>query len=221
MQVLTHLEFGIRDGKTFPGGGDSSLASVRFDSAQSAIGYATYHGTVFPDNIPKLQLSAAASSPYRKETLHVYDAIRRPVRTFPRFVGKSPPTRLTRYMGSVGNNATAKQVCIDVWGPNYAKLSGAPANDPTGSSATSTRSLRHTRAPECPRRRMNTQRATGGSGTDLRDRFTGSTTTRVDWRFSSLRRSSHARRRRLRCERHSVIHRMQARFALASEARPH
>jgi hypothetical protein len=129
-QVLTHLQFGVRDGRTIPGGGDFSLANVRFDSAMGAIGYASYHGTVFPDNVPELVLNAAAGSPYRQEALHVYDAIHRTTRTFPSFLGKFPPTRLSRYMGPLDNNAVAKQVCIDVWGPDYAKPPGAPANDP-------------------------------------------------------------------------------------------
>lgn len=45
-----------------------------------------------------------------EEALHVYDAINRPSRTFPSFVGKSPPTRLTRYMGPLDNNALARDV---------------------------------------------------------------------------------------------------------------
>lgn len=129
-QVTTHLAFGIRDGRTLPGGGDFSLANVRFDSGNNKIGHAPFHGTVFPDHIPKLALSAAAGSPYRQEALHVYDAIHRPVRTFPSFVGKSPPTRLTRYMGDVNNTDEARKICVDVWGKDYSQPPGLPGPDP-------------------------------------------------------------------------------------------
>ncbi|MET8282962.1 hypothetical protein [Micromonospora sp. NPDC005174] len=118
------FEFSVRykDGRTIPWTEDLAQHLVRFDSAGPALG-GKYKGTVFPDHTPTFSLSL--TGPARQEALHIHDALYNPSRTFPSFIGKSPPGsspplhRLMDKTNQDSNHNAAVKVCRDVWGPTY------------------------------------------------------------------------------------------------------
>ncbi|MFE9207592.1 hypothetical protein [Micromonospora sp. NPDC007230] len=127
LDALTTIMVEYRDGITLPYSELTATTRARFDSAGPEIGSAPQHGTVFRDYTPVLELDRRAGSDHRQEAIHVDDAQNNPSRTFPSFVGKSPPGAvgarpLHRLMGSRSdmNRLEARKVCVDVWGPNYA-----------------------------------------------------------------------------------------------------
>ncbi|MDM4723162.1 hypothetical protein QTQ03_27485 [Micromonospora sp. WMMA1363] len=116
-----------RDGRTIPYSENSALSSVRFDSARTALGNGKYHGTVFTDYVPTLELSMRAGSDHLQEARHVRDALQYPERTFPSRIGKSVPggsadRPLHRLMDSTlrgRNHSASVEICGDVWGTDY------------------------------------------------------------------------------------------------------
>ncbi|MEU4245365.1 NucA/NucB deoxyribonuclease domain-containing protein [Actinoplanes sp. NPDC026619] len=99
---------------------------VRFDSAGQVVVGRNY-GSVFTSAllIYRLWLS---SDTHPKSALHIYDALHRPERTFPSWVGKSVPGgnaneplhRLTDSGKIDENRAVSIATCKDIWGPDYA-----------------------------------------------------------------------------------------------------
>ncbi|MEV6525792.1 NucA/NucB deoxyribonuclease domain-containing protein [Longispora sp. NPDC051575] len=106
------------DGQTVPAQSPMILYSnVRYDSAAAALG-AKNHGAVFSDPIPTFTLSLSDPSVNESAT-HIRDAIQYPERTFPSWLGKHPPSTLTRMMSPTlkdKNGTESKKVCLDVWG---------------------------------------------------------------------------------------------------------
>lgn len=117
-----------RDGSTLPYVENRALNSVRFDSAGANLGNGKFHGTVFVDYVPTLELSMRPGSDHLQEARHVNDAFHHPQWTFPSHIGKSVPGRdtsrpLHRLMDATkrGQNHNASvAICEDVWGPDYA-----------------------------------------------------------------------------------------------------
>lgn len=100
---------------------------ARFDSALDKLGNGKFHGTIFSDFVPVLELDRSAASTYRAEAVHVDQALHAPVLTFPSFIGKSVPGEgnrpLHRLMNVAlrdANHNASVTVCKDVWGDNYA-----------------------------------------------------------------------------------------------------
>ncbi|WP_230554437.1 hypothetical protein [Salinispora arenicola] len=116
-----------RDGRTAPYSVVKSENSIRFDSARTALGNGKYHGTVFTDYLPTLELSMRTGSDHLQEARHVRDALQYPGRTFPSHIAKNVPGAsaerpLHRLMDSTlrGRNHNASvDICEDVWGPDY------------------------------------------------------------------------------------------------------
>ncbi|WP_130510083.1 NucA/NucB deoxyribonuclease domain-containing protein [Krasilnikovia cinnamomea] len=109
---------------------ESGMAAsrTRFDSAKAKLGQGKYHGAVFSDFIPTLDLDTRAGVDYAEEARHVEDALHNPARTFPSIANKSVPGEagrgrpLHRLMSEVlpdKNNAASRSICIDVWGEEY------------------------------------------------------------------------------------------------------
>jgi hypothetical protein len=115
---------------------DNNMGSgaVRFDSAGARAG--KHHGSVFPDFIPTYDLVALARADnyldgVKESVQHIDDALHHIERTFPSFIGKSPPGEYKPALGAdqrplhrlvddnlKGRNRTeAGKVCTDVWGP--------------------------------------------------------------------------------------------------------
>ncbi|GGQ83496.1 NucA/NucB deoxyribonuclease domain-containing protein [Couchioplanes azureus] len=110
-------------------------AEVRFDSAGARAG--KHHGAVFSDFTPTFDLVKIAQADHyedgvKESILHIEDALYRPIRTFPSFVGKTIPGRYDPAAGAnqyplhrlvdsnlqSKNRTTAGKVCDDVWGPD-------------------------------------------------------------------------------------------------------
>jgi hypothetical protein len=111
-----------------------TTGQVRFDSAGARAGM--HNGTVFSDFTPTFDLLRLAREDNNHETMykesiqHIDDALHNVARTFPSFIGKSPPGE---YKASLGANQRplhrlidetlrgknrdhAGKVCVDVWG---------------------------------------------------------------------------------------------------------
>ncbi|MCI4066107.1 hypothetical protein MRQ36_27590 [Micromonospora sp. R77] len=114
-----------------------TTGQVRFDSAGAVAG--KYNGTVFSDFTPTYNLVALARADnnedgVRESILHIDDALHHIERTFPSFIGKSPPGEYKASLGAnqrplhrttsttdKNNNRTyAGKVCDDVWGSGAA-----------------------------------------------------------------------------------------------------
>lgn len=115
-----------------------TTGQVRFDSAGARAG--THNGTVFSDFIPTFDLLALAradnnhETTYKESIQHIDDALHNVVRTFPSFVGKSPPGEYKASLGAhqrplhrlvdetlkTKNRDFAGKVCADVWGDGAA-----------------------------------------------------------------------------------------------------
>ncbi|WP_416901302.1 hypothetical protein [Micromonospora echinospora] len=114
-----------------------TTGQVRFDSAGAVAG--KHNGTVFSDFIPTWDLVAIARADnnedgVRESIQHIDDALHHVERTFPSFVGKSPPGEYNPSLGAnqrplhriLDSNAIdqnrdyAGKVCKDVWGDGAA-----------------------------------------------------------------------------------------------------
>ncbi|WBB52375.1 hypothetical protein [Verrucosispora sp. WMMD573] len=114
-----------------------TTADIRFDSAGAVVG--RHHGAVFSDVIPTYDLAAIAradngESRVEESIQHIDDALHHPVRTWPSFLGKSPPGeyrpeaganqrplhRLVDSQLQATNREWAGRVCRDVWGEGSA-----------------------------------------------------------------------------------------------------
>ncbi|MEV0392934.1 hypothetical protein [Polymorphospora rubra] len=112
---------------------DMTKAEVRFDSAGARAGQ--HNGTVFSDFIPTFDLVKLARAENNEDAVaesiqHIDDALHRPERTFPSFLGKSVPGkyrpelganqrplhRLFDQLNQNRNRDNANKVCDDVWG---------------------------------------------------------------------------------------------------------
>jgi hypothetical protein len=103
-----------------------AASRARFDSARSALGQGKFHGAIFPDNIPTLQLNRGAGTDHFEEAVHVDDALHNTIRTFPSFFGKWPPGEgdrpLHRMMNGTlinKNHDASVSICEAVWGKSY------------------------------------------------------------------------------------------------------
>ncbi|MGV2916347.1 NucA/NucB deoxyribonuclease domain-containing protein [Streptomyces alfalfae] len=105
----------------YPHGVGAYRSNVRFDYAGQIAG--KHKGTVFTE--ARVQLTMSRKDPEVKESaLHIYDAQKRPERTFPSFVGKSVPGekkplhRLVDKDKQDDNRTKSIGECKKVWG-NY------------------------------------------------------------------------------------------------------
>ncbi|SCE84755.1 Deoxyribonuclease NucA/NucB [Micromonospora echinospora] len=126
LTATTTITVEYRDGITNQYTESIAVTRARYDSAGQAIGSAPQHGSVFRDHAPVLELDRSAGSNHRQEAIHVDDALNSTYRTFPSFLGKSPPGKvggqpLHRHMGSRSdlNRDEARKACIAIWGPEY------------------------------------------------------------------------------------------------------
>lgn len=107
---------------------DVASLNLRFDSAGPKLGNGPYHGAVFPDHVPTFELSLSNAT-HAAQARHMWDAHNNAIFTFPDFLGKNIPGRvgqtpLHRLMNESKqrqNADEAKKVCVDVWGPDYAR----------------------------------------------------------------------------------------------------
>ncbi|MEW2377562.1 hypothetical protein AB0883_15885 [Micromonospora sp. NPDC047812] len=107
---------------------EAAMASsrVRFDSARAPLGNGKFHGAVFSDHQPVAEFSAHPDSEHREEAVHIDDALKAPLRTFPSIMNKSVPGEfgkpLHRLMNDTlktKNNNASVGICVDVWGSGY------------------------------------------------------------------------------------------------------
>ncbi|MFF8659749.1 NucA/NucB deoxyribonuclease domain-containing protein [Streptomyces huasconensis] len=98
---------------------NSYHSNVRFDYAGQTAG--KHKGTVFTE--ARVELTMSRKDPLVKESaLHIYDAQKRPERTFPSFVGKSVPGekeplhRLVDKKKQEDNREKSIKECAKVWG---------------------------------------------------------------------------------------------------------
>ncbi|MEV0131774.1 hypothetical protein AB0H83_25345 [Dactylosporangium sp. NPDC050688] len=125
-QMSLFVEY--RDGITIPYSNPTAVINAsRFDSAGAPLG-GKFHGAVFTDFVPTLELDARQGSNHRSEARHVLDALQRPRLTFPSVVGKSVPGaagsnrplhRLMPKSYRDQNHDGAVSICTEVWGPEY------------------------------------------------------------------------------------------------------
>ncbi|MFE7133410.1 NucA/NucB deoxyribonuclease domain-containing protein [Streptomyces sp. NPDC057638] len=98
---------------------DAHRSRIRFDYAGSVAG--KHKGTVFPD--ARVELVMSRKDPAVNESaLHIYDALERPERTFPSFLGKlipgekDPLHRLIDPKKQDSNRDKSIKMCKEIWG---------------------------------------------------------------------------------------------------------